>query len=47
MTAIRSIGWWVVNTTAMVLITIVTGIAVMALALLTGLGIFLGIVRRS
>ena len=47
MKRVRNACWLVVNATASVLISVVVGLAVMALALLTGLAIFLGILRQK
>lgn len=40
-------GWWIANSIATVAITIAVGVAITVGALLTGMAIFLGIVRRK
>jgi hypothetical protein len=47
MKRVRSVCWWVINTAAAVAISLVVGVAIMALSLLTGLAIFLGILRQK
>ena len=47
MQTFRNAVWWVVNTVATVAITIAVGVAITVGALLTGVAIFLGIVRRK
>ena len=47
MQKLRNAGWWVLNTIATVAITVAVGVAITVGALLTGVAIFLGIVRRK
>jgi ABC-type lipoprotein release transport system permease subunit len=47
MQAFRNAVWWVASTIATVAITIAVGVAITVGALLTGMAIFLGMVRRK
>jgi hypothetical protein len=47
MKRLRDLLWFVVNTIATVAITVSVGVAITVGALLTGVAIFLGIVRRK
>lgn len=47
MSKIRSALLWVVNALATAAISIFVGMAIVALALLTGVGIFIGLIRKN
>jgi hypothetical protein len=47
MSKIRSALLWVANALATAAISIFVGMAIVALALLTGVGIFIGLIRKN